>query len=69
MLAEMKHNTQEVVILQVCEKLIRDKEQEAIVEVEEALKKQPVSNQLYLLCLQLYLNQRFPFFFLSYRFV
>ena len=59
MLNEIKeYNPQEVRILQVCEKLIRDKAEEAIVEVEEALKNKPVSNQLYLVCLQLYLNQR-----------
>ena len=51
-------NPQEVKILQVCEKLIKEKEEEAVHEVEEALKNKPVSNQFYLLCLQIYLNQR-----------
>ena len=59
MLTELKeYSLQEVRVLQVCEKIIRDKAQEAIAEVEEALKSKPVSDQLYLLCLQLYLNQR-----------
>lgn len=62
MLIEIKeYSMQEVRVLQVCEKIIRDKAQEAISEVEEALKNKPVSDQLYLLCLQLYLNQRLPF--------
>lgn len=47
-----------MVILQVCEQLIHEKEQEALTEVEKALQNKPVSDQLYLLCLQLYLNQR-----------
>lgn len=52
-----EHNKEEAILLQICEKLIRDKEKEALEEVEKALQNQPSSTQLYLLCLQLYLNQ------------
>ena len=51
------YNKEEAILLHICEKLIRDKEKEALDEVEKALQNQPSSTQLYLLCLQLYLNQ------------
>lgn len=57
-----EYNKEEAILLQICEKLIRDKEKEAIEEVEQALKSQPSSTQLYLLCLQLYLNQGISLF-------
>lgn len=70
MLNEIKeYNNQEVVILQVCEQLIHEKEREALSAVESALQNKPVSDQLYLLCLQLYLNQRMILVHLLYRYV
>lgn len=70
MLNEIKeYNNQEVVILQVCEQLIHEKEREALTAVENALQNKPVSDQLYLLCLQLYLNQRIILVRFLYRYV